>query len=128
MIYLLDTHAFIWMDSAPAQLSQTASRIVVDPNNEILLSTVSVWEMVIKTQIGKLKLRDSIRTIVADQIGQNRVRLLDVHLDHVYAVQPLPLHHRDPFDRFLIAQAQLENATLLTNDPLIKQYAVPTDW
>src|SRR5437870_2947337 len=110
---LLDTHTFIWWDSDPSKLSATALTFLRDPANTLLLSVVSVWEILIKLQLGKLTLGLPIRTIVAQQ-QVNGVQILPVTLDHVLAVEGLPMPHKDPFDRLLVAQANTEGAKLVS--------------
>jgi PIN domain nuclease of toxin-antitoxin system len=128
MIVLLDTHTFIWFDAEPAKLSLRAAALLADPNNRVLLSAASVWELVIKVAIGKLTLRDEVKNLVESQVTQNAVELLDIRADHVLAVGGLPDVHKDPFDRILAAQALVEGAVLLTNDPVFKQYPIQSDW
>jgi len=125
--YLLDTHAFIWFDAEPQKLSPRAAEILTSPAT-VLLSVVSVWEMAVKIQLGKLKLRAELGRIVAEQIGSNRVQLLDVNLAPSLALLSLPEIHRDPFDRLLIAQAMVERLVLLTVDSEIRKYLIPTEW
>jgi PIN domain nuclease of toxin-antitoxin system len=109
MRLLLDTHAFIWWDSDPGQPSAPALTALRDPSNEVWLSVVSVWEMTIKAQLGKLTLRLPLADIVSQQQA-NGLRVLAVDLAHVLAVERLPALHKDPFDRLLIAQANVEGA------------------
>jgi PIN domain nuclease of toxin-antitoxin system len=125
---LLDTHTFIWFDADQSRLSPRAARLLADPANEVLLSVVGIWELVIKSQLGKLTLRDAVQQIVSDQVGKNAVRLLDARADHVYAVVALPAAHRDPFDRLLAAQAIIEGAELVTADPVFAHYPVRVEW
>jgi PIN domain nuclease of toxin-antitoxin system len=127
MKLLLDTHAFIWWDSAPAQLSAPALAALRDPANEVWLSVASVWEMVIKCQLGKITLRLPLADVVTQQQA-NGVRILPVTLAHTLAVEGLPAIHMDPFDRLLIAQANVENAELVPADPAIRQYPVRVLW
>src|SRR5947209_1962471 len=115
MIGLLDTHAFVWWDSSPTKLSATALAFIQDPANTLLLSVVSVWEMIIKQQLGKTILAAPLPTILARQ-QSNGIQILPVVLDHVLAVENLPLVHKDPFDRLLIAQANVQGAALLSAD------------
>lgn len=125
---LFDTHAFMWLDSAVHKLSQ----YVIDHLNTSLetriLSTVVPWEMRIKASLGKLELRGDLKTIVQEQIQHNRLVVLPVTLEHVYALAELDTHHKDPFDRLLIAQARVEGHTIITSDPMIQRYDVPTLW
>ncbi len=128
MKFILDTHAFIWMDTDPTKVSPRVVQVLNDTNNEIHLSVASVWEMVIKSQTGKLVLSDAIDKIIAEQMKRNPLQLLPVGLPHVLAIQTLPSIHKDPFDRLLVAQAMIENAILLSADPLIRQYPVRVEW
>jgi PIN domain nuclease of toxin-antitoxin system len=128
MKYLLDTHVFIWLDNDPEKLSGKAAAICTDSNNTLLLSMASVWEMQIKVQLGKLRLPAPLAEIVHNQATSNRVALLPIELSHVLGLSSLPFHHKDPFDRLLIAQAGVENAVLLTDDDQVVQYSVSTVW
>ena len=128
MKLLLDTHAFIWWDSQSSQLSAKALAACADPANELLLSVASVWEMQIKVQLGKLQLRAPLARIIEEQQQTNRIRILPISVDHVFAVGDLPPLHRDPFDRLLIAQTIAERLSLVSNDPLISQYPVRVLW
>jgi PIN domain nuclease of toxin-antitoxin system len=127
MKLLLDTHAFIWWDSDPTQLSAPALAALRDPANEVWLSVASVWEMVIKAQLGKLTLRLPLADVVAQQ-QTNGVRILPVTLAHTLAVEGLPAIHKDPFDRLLIAQANVESAELVSADQGIRHYPVRVLW
>ncbi len=124
---LLDPHAFIWWDSDPSKLSAAALAFLQAPSNTVLLSVVSVWEMLIKLQLGKLALGVALRTILAQQQA-NGVQVLPVTLDHVLAVEGLPTPHKDPFDRLLIAQANVEGAVLVSADAIFAQYPVNVLW
>ena len=127
MMYLLDTHAFIWMDSGSDRLSNTARDIILDSGNELFLSLASIWEMQIKHQLGRLQLRLPLATIIDEQ-RRNRVQFLDITAEHIYSLEQLPLHHRDPFDRMLIAQARAEGITLISNDSRFADYDVSIIW
>ncbi len=128
MKVLLDTHTFLWLDGYSSRLSPKAIDILTDPSHELFLSIASVWELTIKVALGKLVLRDDLAVVVQDQTTRNPIQLLPISLEDVMAVRTLPLLHKDPFDRMLVAQARILNATLLTMDPLIRQYPVRTDW
>src|SRR5438128_11497430 len=127
MKLLLDTHAFIWWDSDPVQLSAPALTALRDPANEVWLSVASVWEMVIKAQLGKLALRLPLAHIVSQQQA-NGLRILPVTLAHALGVEGLPAIHKDPFDRVLIAQANVEGAELVSADQVVRQYPVRVLW
>ncbi|HZY90997.1 MAG TPA: type II toxin-antitoxin system VapC family toxin [Gemmataceae bacterium] len=124
---LLDTHAFIWWDSDPSKLTAPALAFISDPANVILFSVVSVWEMVIKLQLGKLTLARPLHTILANQQA-NGIQALPVALPHVLAVEGLPTPHKDPFDRLLVAQANVEGAVLVSADPIFAHYPVKVLW
>ena len=124
MRILLDTHIFIWWDSEPKQLSANIRTLCEDEGNTLVLSVASVWEMQIKQQLGKLKLRLPIAQLVDEQLKNNGIETLPVLLSHVLALQSLPVHHKDPFDRLLIAQANTENIGILSVDEIFKQYEV----
>ncbi|MBN2389213.1 MAG: type II toxin-antitoxin system VapC family toxin [Anaerolineae bacterium] len=128
MILLLDTHTFIWWDSDPAKLSPQVLALCQDRDNTVLLSVVSVWEMQIKSQLGRLTLHRSLTEIVTSQQQANGIQILPVTLTHVLALDTLPLQHKDPFDRLLISQANLEGATLLSKDAIFTDYAVKVIW
>jgi PIN domain nuclease of toxin-antitoxin system len=125
---LLDTHTFIWMDTDPSKLSGIAAAVIQDRSNTLLLSTVCIWEIVIKVGLGKWTLTRPLDDIVKDQRQANDVRILPVRLAHAYAVGSLPIPHRDPFDRMLAAQAIVEGADLLTADPIFTLYPVRVVW
>ena len=128
MKLLLDTHTFIWWDSAPERLSRRSREVIGDGANELLLSVVSVWELQVKNQLGKLELERPLAELVVDQEKINGLVLLSVGLSHVLGLDTLPMLHRDPFDRLLIAQARVENAVLVTRDAEISEYDVETLW
>ncbi|MEJ5301322.1 MAG: type II toxin-antitoxin system VapC family toxin [Thermodesulforhabdaceae bacterium] len=128
MKLLLDTHTFIWWDSEPAKLSPQALALCQDRQNVLLLSVVSVWEMQIKLQLGKLRLALPLREIVESQRRTNNIEILPVTLEHALTLENLPAHHKDPFDRLLIAQAIVEEAALVSADPNIAKYVVQVVW
>lgn len=124
---LLDTHTFIWWDSDPTQLSAAALTFLQDPSSVILLSVASVWEMIIKIQLRKMTLNLPLRTILSQQ-QSNGIQILSVTLEHVLAVESLPPVHKDPFDRLLIAQANVEGAELVSADAIMAHYPVKVLW
>lgn len=128
MKLLLDTHTFIWWDSDPDQLSERASALCQDPENTILLSVVSVWEMHIKSNLGKLDFTRPLIEIVENQRAINQIEILPVRLPHVLALEIFPLLHKDPFDRLLIAQASVEQAVLLSREAIIAEYQIKVVW
>ena len=128
MKYLLDTHVFIWMANEPAKLSSTAAQLITDPANWLLLSLASVWEMQIKIQLGKMRLKLPLTELVAQQRQTNQIQLLPITFRHIITLENLPSHHKDPFDRLLIAQAIFEDIALIGDDPLIAKYPVKVVW
>src|SRR5438067_10689879 len=108
MRLLLDTHTFIWWSGSSSSLSSCALSLCKDPANTLLLSVVSVWEMQIKHQAGKLQLTVPLDQLIAGHQQSNNLQVLPVELAHVLALDTLPTHHKDPFDRLLIAQAKVE--------------------
>jgi PIN domain nuclease of toxin-antitoxin system len=122
---LLDTHALIWTLSAPAKLPRFVSDAIDDPANFVFASVVSAWEMAIKQSLGRL---DFPLGRLGDTLIKTGIVDLPITLQHAVAVSRLPAHHRDPFDRLLIAQAQLEGLTLVSRDPLVRQYQVAVLW
>ncbi len=127
MRYLLDTHVLIWMDAEPEKLSQRVYEVCEDVSNELVFSYASIWEMQIKHQLGKLSLRAPIRQIITEQ-RENGLLLANIELSHIYGLANLPPHHRDPFDRLLVAQAQVEGLVLLTHDADVQAYPIATLW
>lgn len=128
MRLLLDTQCWLWWFSQPERLNQTAIEQIANEANEVWLSVASVWEMGIKMALGKLPLPDPIDSYVATRMAQLGARSLDIRASHALQVVKLPLHHRDPFDRMLIAQAQAEGMTLVSADPMFRQYNVTLLW
>lgn len=128
MKLLLDTHAFIWWYNEPDQLPQQVLAACQDTSNTLMLSVASVWEMQIKSQLGKLRLSAPLTDIIHHQQEQNRLQILPVTLPVVFALADLPIHHRDPFDRLLIAQAKVDQLLLVSNDSQFHHYSVSLFW
>ena len=124
MNLLLDTNIFIWLNDSPQRIPDRIMSIVTDPANNLRLSLVSVWEMQIKIQLGKLELQDSLQQILTTQHSDNNLQILGIDLSHILRLASLPHHHRDPFDRLLIAQAQAEDLTLVSADGVFGHYDV----
>jgi PIN domain nuclease of toxin-antitoxin system len=127
MKLLLDTHVLLWWHSEPSRLSESANNAISDLDNEIFLSVVNAREVQIKVQLGKLTLSKPLNVILDQEQATNNFRLLPVAA-HVLALDLFPLHHRDPFDRLLVAQAHQEEMTLVTHDPKLSAYSVPLLW
>lgn len=128
MKLLLDTHIFLWMLHEPGRLSKKASLHCEDKTNELFLSVASTWEIQIKTQLGKLEISQPLRSLVEEQKQVNSLRILPISLEHTLALENLPLHHKDPFDRLLIAQTVMEEMTLVSADEKFSLYGVSICW
>jgi PIN domain nuclease of toxin-antitoxin system len=128
MRVLLDTHVWLWGLLAPNRLSPAARNVMEDPDNELLLSAASSWEISIKYALKKLKLPEPPPRYVPTRLEQSGVAPMSVEHAHALRVSELPHHHRDPFDRLLIAQSQLEGVTLATADPAFLLYDVDVLW
>lgn len=120
---LLDTHVWLWMLSEPERLGG-ALALIEDPASRLLLSAASSWEIAIKYALGRLPLPEPPSSYVPDRIRSSGVTPLPVEHAHALAVAELPAHHRDPFDRLLVAQARLEGVPIITADPHLRAYAV----
>src|SRR5688500_12711992 len=105
MRLLLDTHTFLWYIAGSSNLSSSVKELVEDVRTELLLSMASAWEMAIKAGQGKLDLDEPLATLLPRELERNRVDLVNIELSHVLLVETLPFHHKDPFDRLIIAQA-----------------------
>jgi PIN domain nuclease of toxin-antitoxin system len=122
---LVDTHVFLWLQTDPERLGEHLG-IVEDTRTDLLLSAVSSWEIAIKYQLGKLPLPEAPERWVPDRMRAIHAQALAVEHPHALAVATLPQLHRDPFDRLLVAQATLLGLTIITADPAVAQYPVPT--
>ncbi|MFM2295418.1 MAG: hypothetical protein RLZZ350_1831 [Verrucomicrobiota bacterium] len=128
MKFIADTHAFLWFVTDATSLSPTAKRLLEAPDSDRLLSIASIWEIAIKHRLGKLNFAHPLDEFLPTQISVNQFRLLNISLAHTLKVTQLPLHHRDPFDRMLVAQALSENLPVLSNDSARDAYGVKRLW
>lgn len=128
MNYLVDSEAFIWWNIQPEALSARVNTLLADRHHVLWLSLASVWEMQIKTQLGKLILPAPLPTLIQQQREVNQFQLLAIELPHIFELSVLPQHHKDPFDRLMVAQERVENLPFITNDPQIQKYPVTTVW
>lgn len=127
MKLLLDTHVWLWLQHAPERLGP-ALPLAEDPGNELLLSAASAWEIAIKWQLGKLPLPVPPADYLPDRMSSSGVTALPITATHAVGVAALPAHHRDPFDRMLVAQASAESAVLVTGDRALAPYDVDVRW
>ena len=128
MKYLLDTHALLWITTDDPKLSKKAKNIYLDAENEILLSIASIWELAIKSSIGKITFQKDLDDFVDVHIKGNNIEILKIELPHVLRIEKLPFHHRDPFDRLIIAQAVENNLKILGADNTFDKYKVKRIW
>jgi PIN domain nuclease of toxin-antitoxin system len=128
MKLLLDTHVLIWWSSSSERLSTNVYNLITDTSNTLIFSIASIWEMQIKVQSGKLHLNLSLPNLIERQKQINDIKILPIELDHIYALEGLQNHHRDPFDRILIAQSIVEEIPLLSVDTVFDSYLVQRIW
>lgn len=127
MSYLLDTHVFLWVVSG-GPLSVAATKAILDPESNLYLSAVSYWEICIKASLGKLSLSADWPAQFADVMEQNSIRWLSVEKRAAHRLLSMPFHHRDPFDRMLVAQAMEGDHRLVSADPVLQKYDVEVVW
>jgi PIN domain nuclease of toxin-antitoxin system len=128
MILLMDTHTFIWYVTDDSKLSNPVTELINDENNQIFLSIASIWEMGIKQSLGKLRFNLPLEMFITQQLNNNDFNVLDIKISHISVISQLPLHHRDPFDRMLIAQAIAENLPILSADTIFDAYPIQRLW
>jgi len=128
MKLLLDTHAFLWFIGGDERLSPSARVLIENVSNDAYLSVASLWEMAIKISLGRLQLAQPFETFIPHQLSLNRIGLLGITMSHTAKVATLPFHHRDPFDRLLVAQAQVEQMPLVSSDPAFDAYSITRLW
>jgi len=128
MKLLLDTHTFLWWTTDDPQLSATAQELIGNSRNTLYWSAASSWEVSIKYELGRLPLPDAPEQFLPAELGRNRIESLPIVDVHTFLAGGLPRHHRDPFDRMLVAQAQIETFGLITNDTNIRRYEVDVYW
>lgn len=125
---LLDTHAFLWWITDDSRLSERAREFISAGENELLFSAASGWEVAIKAGLGKIELSEDLERFLTEQLHRNAVGVLPVNLGHAMSVYGLPDHHRDPFDRLLVAQCVSERLPLLSRDTAFQRYLVEVIW
>lgn len=128
MRILLDTHAFLWTALGSPQLSENATNLFLEDQNELYLSIASLWEMAIKSSLGKLTFQKPMESYVLDLLQENAIQLLPIDFRHVMRISSLPFHHRDPFDRLIVSQAIEEKIALLSCDVVFDAYGIDRLW
>jgi PIN domain nuclease of toxin-antitoxin system len=128
MKLLLDTHVFLWLRYDTQRIPEKVLSVYYDTNNAIFLSMASIWEMQIKTQLGKLELKIPLFELIEEQICNNGLQILPIEMQHIFALTNLPFYHKDPFDRLILIQAQLENLKLASADTVFSNYEIDLFW
>ena len=128
MKLLLDTHTFLWFVTTDPRLGTAALKAIRERTNVCLISVASIWEMGIKTSLGRLTLARPFREFVTRQISVNSLTILPISVEHTIAAAELPYHHRDPFDRLLVAQALTESIPFLSAHLTLDQYGISRVW
>jgi len=128
MRILLDTHAFLWWITGDQRLSQRSIECISDGSNELFFSVASGWEIAIKAGLGRIDIPDPLDRFVSEHLFRNHMDVLAIQLSHALHVITLPQFHRDPFDRMLISQAQIERLPILSSDKLLAAYDVEVIW
>ena len=127
MKILLDTHTFIWYATGDKRLSKEAISLI-ESSEQKLLSAASIWEMAIKVSVGKLHFKKPFEEIIKHQFVLNQYRMLHAQQEHFFELSKLPFHHRDPFDRLIIVQAQIDNIPIIGKDEIFDRYGVKRIW
>lgn len=130
MTILLDTHTFLWFIDDSPKLSQTAKTLIENSENDRILSIASLWEMAIKLSLNKLELDtdDDFETFISSQLRINDINILPIQLRHLQSLSQLPFYHRDPFDRIMIAQSQVEQIAFISADQQFDAYGIQQIW
>ena len=128
MRVLVDTHTFLWALLKDHRLSTRAKQVLISGENELVFSLVSLWEIAVKMKIGKLSTVGSSVTYIRDEMAEYGMELLPIRYEHILELERLPLHHSEPFDRLLIAQAVAESLPILTHDEKFPLYPVKLIW
>lgn len=128
MRLLLDTSSFLWFVAGSGRLSGRARNLMEDFDNELVLSVASLWEMAIKVSVGKLELPEDFDRFIPEKLEENEIEILHVRLAHLSEMIKLPFHHRDPFDRLIIAQSVSENLPVIACDGIFREYPLDIMW
>jgi PIN domain nuclease of toxin-antitoxin system len=125
---ILDTQVLIWWANDVSNISDRVQSIIFDVNNELLVSLASIWGIQIKVSLGKLSLPRPLPDIIVTQIKENQIKIMQIELPHIYTLDRLPLHHRDPLDRIIIAQAMSEKISIASIDKAFDSYSIERIW
>ncbi len=128
MKYLLETQVLLWFVNGDSSLPKKFPKKFITNENQIFVSYVSIWEIGIKNSIGKLHLSENLQYFIDTEIKNYKFQLLDILLPHIVQATSLPLHHRDPFDRMLIAQSIIENIPVISSDSIFDRYSINRIW
>lgn len=128
MRYLLDTNALLWFLANDKKLSQRAQQLIENSSHESFCSIVSLWEIAIKTGLGKLDLAEPFEQMFPEQLHLNHIEILDITVDSLIKLTTLPFHHRDPFDRLIIAQGLVEGFPIISVDTVFDAYGINREW
>jgi PIN domain nuclease of toxin-antitoxin system len=125
---ILDTQVLIWWANDVSSISDRVQNISFGVDNELWVSLASIWEIQIKVFLGKLNLPRPLPDIIATQVSKNQIKIMQIELSHIYALDLLPLHHRDPFDRIIIAQVMNEKISIASIDKAFDAYSIERIW
>lgn len=128
MNFLIDTHVLLWLAGDPENLFKKVADLILEDRSSLFLSFASIWEIQIKLQLGKLNITRLLPDLIQQQCQSNDIQLLEVKLEHIYGLKDLPNHHRDPFDRILIAQSIVEEMPILSIDRAFDAYKSHRIW
>lgn len=128
MRYIVDTHVFLWWITDDDRLTPAAREVIRDRESDLYFSAASAWEIAIKAGLDRIRLPERADRFIPEQLRLNGIRPLAIELSHALAVEGLPLHHRDPFDRLLVAQSQLEGLPIISGDDQLAEYGAELVW
>ena len=128
MKYLVDTHALLWIITQDDKLSPKAKKIYLNDKNDIFFSLASIWEIAIKSSIGKITLEKSLEHFIEEHITGNNIQILKIKIPHIIKIENLPLYHHDPFERLIISQVIEEKLTISSNDKIFDKYKIQRIW
>ena len=128
MRYLLDTHVLIWWITGDGRLSGKAEALIKNRRNEIFWSVASSWEVAIKYALGRLEFKEPPDILIPSELERNRIETLAIENEHAFLAGRLPPHHKDPFDRMIVAQARIESMGLVSDDVMFKNYGTDLNW